>query len=124
MRFPAASARVCCSRAPWRSRLRCCSLTSQDAAEGTAVAAWLESEGFFHESVYVPARAGFECDASAPAAPAASGGVPRLFGTYLRFGAKVCSPPAIDRVFGTIDFLVLFDTGEMDDRSRHMFFGA
>jgi putative hemolysin len=102
----------------------CCSLTSQDAGEGSAVAAFLESEGFYHESLYVPSRAGYECDGPAPTAPDESAAVPRLFGTYLRFGAKVCSPPAIDRVFGTIDFLVLFDTREMDDRSRHMFFGA
>ena len=102
----------------------CCSLTSQDADEGARVASRLESEGHLHESVYVPVRVGYECDASAPHDPRASADIPRLFGTYLRFGAKVCSPPAIDRVFGTIDFLVLFDTHEMDERSRQMFFGA
>ena len=35
--------------------------------------------------------------------------LPRLFSTYLGIGAKVCSPPAIDRRFKTIDFLVMLD---------------
>lgn len=28
---------------------------------------------------------------------------------YLSFGAKICSEPAIDREFKTIDFLAIFD---------------
>jgi putative hemolysin len=28
---------------------------------------------------------------------------------YLSIGAKICGPPAIDREFGTIDFLTLLD---------------
>ena len=31
--------------------------------------------------------------------------VPKLFATYLRHGARVLGPPAIDEEFGTIDFL-------------------
>jgi putative hemolysin len=49
---------------------------------------------------------------------------PRLFRTYLRYGAKVCSPPAIDRRFKTIDFLVLFDIAQMSERAVQMFFQA
>ena len=49
---------------------------------------------------------------------------PRLFRTYLRYGAKVCSPPAIDRRFKTIDFLVLFDIARMSERAVQMFFQA
>ena len=48
--------------------------------------------------------------------------LPKLFRTYLRYGSKVCSPPAIDREFGTIDFLVLLDTHELSERSRRIFF--
>ena len=47
--------------------------------------------------------------------------IPKLFRTYLRFGAKVCSPPAIDRRFKTIDFLVLFDVYEIDARRAAYF---
>jgi putative hemolysin len=34
---------------------------------------------------------------------------PRLLRAYLSVGAKICGPPAIDREFGTIDFLTLLD---------------
>jgi putative hemolysin len=33
----------------------------------------------------------------------------RLLRAYLAIGAKICGPPAIDRGFGTIDFLTLLD---------------
>ncbi|HAY37403.1 MAG TPA: hypothetical protein DCY57_10620 [Bacteroidetes bacterium] len=35
---------------------------------------------------------------------------PRLMRAYLSLGALICSPPAIDRKFKTIDFLTVFDT--------------
>jgi len=40
----------------------------------------------------------------------------------MRYGARVCSRPALDRQFKTIDFLVLFDVKAMDGQSRKMFF--
>ncbi|MCS7089295.1 MAG: GNAT family N-acyltransferase [Verrucomicrobiota bacterium] len=35
--------------------------------------------------------------------------IPRLLRAYLDLGAKICGPPAIDREFGTIDFLTWLD---------------
>jgi putative hemolysin len=35
--------------------------------------------------------------------------LPKLFSAYVRLGAKVISEPAIDREFGTVDFLILQD---------------
>lgn len=49
--------------------------------------------------------------------------VPPLFGTYLRYGALVCSPPAIDRDFKTIDYLVLHDRATLPPRTRELFYG-
>jgi putative hemolysin len=37
----------------------------------------------------------------------------RLLRAYLAIGAKICGPPAIDRDFGTIDFLTLLDLQEL-----------
>ena len=48
--------------------------------------------------------------------------LPKLFRTYVRHGARVCSPPALDRQFKTIDFLVLFEIGRMDRTSVRLFF--
>jgi putative hemolysin len=41
--------------------------------------------------------------------PATAGASSRLLRAYLAIGAKICGPPAIDREFGTIDFLTLLD---------------
>ncbi len=41
--------------------------------------------------------------------PATAGASSRLLRAYLTIGAKICGPPAIDREFGTIDFLTLLD---------------
>jgi putative hemolysin len=38
-----------------------------------------------------------------------AGASSRLLRAYLAIGAKICGPPAIDRQFGTIDFLTLLD---------------
>jgi len=103
----------------------CCSLTSQDSSEGLRVMELLEQEGNFHPSFAVPPCSGFECIADDLARdPDRKASVPKLFRIYMHYGAKVCGPPAIDRQFKTIDFLVLFDVFEMDAQTLRMFFGA
>jgi putative hemolysin len=39
--------------------------------------------------------------------------LPSLIKGYLRLGAVVCGPPALDREFGTADFLVLLDMHQL-----------
>lgn len=104
----------------------CCSLTSQDATEGVRVMKLLKQEGSFHTALCAPPRPGFECvaDGDLPSYRDGKASVPKLFRIYMHYGAKVCGPPAIDRQFKTIDFLVLFDVLEMDAQTRRMFFGA
>ncbi len=48
-----------------------------------------------------------------PAEPLA---VPRLMVAYLAAGARVCGEPAIDREFGTIDFLTVLDIETLSPR--------
>ena len=105
----------------------CCSLTSQDPVEGKRVMEYLEANGFVMPDLTVPTNPdwrcyepGFELPADAPTDEVE---LPRLFRTYLRYGAKVCSDPALDREFKTIDYLVLLDLQNLDDASRAMFFG-
>jgi putative hemolysin len=43
------------------------------------------------------------------ASTATAGASSRLLRAYLAIGARICGPPAIDREFGTIDFLTLLD---------------
>lgn len=103
----------------------CCSLTSQDAREGRLVMDLLERDGHLHEDFYALPRPGFECYPPGFEVHEPFGvKLPKLFRTYLRIGAKVCGPPAIDRAFKTIDFFVIFDVFTLDRQMQRMFFGA
>jgi len=90
----------------------CCSLTSQDPLDGWRAMKTIRENDYLHRSVFVPVREDYRCgppslefdpetDASIP--------LPKLFRTYMRLGMKVISGPALDRSFGTVDFLVLMD---------------
>jgi putative hemolysin len=103
----------------------CCSLTSQDAREGKLTADLLAREAHLHPQLRVTPNPGFECYppnfvVNQPQAVK----LPKLFRAYLRLGAKVCGPPAIDRSFKTIDFFVLFDVFQMKVQTHRMFFDA
>ena len=47
--------------------------------------------------------------------------VPRLMRVYLSFGAKICGPPALDRLFKTIDYFAFFDAETLDQRTLAYF---
>lgn len=47
--------------------------------------------------------------------------VPKLLKTYLAIGARICSAPAWDREFGTIDFLTLMDLRAISSSARNRF---
>ena len=101
----------------------CCSLAGTDAREGRRLLDYLERGGHMHPAFYVPPRAGFECDGDTIEARGdAEPSVPKLFRSYLRFGAKVCGPPALDHAFKTTDFFVIFDAEAMDAKTRRLFF--
>jgi putative hemolysin len=100
----------------------CCSLTSQEPNDGNRLFGQLMKRGRLHPAFFVPPKAGYECQThNLVAKRAGVVKIPRLFRTYLSIGAKICSPPAIDRLFKTIDFLVLFDVEAMDSRTRKLF---
>jgi putative hemolysin len=46
---------------------------------------------------------------------------PKLLRAYLSVGAKICGPPALDRQFGTIDFLTLLDLDSLIPALRQRF---
>lgn len=104
----------------------CCSLTSQDAEEGRRVMQFLLRNGQVHPKFRTTPRPGWECYDSRLESMQCTGvdGVqlPQLFRLYLRYGAKVCGPPALDRFFKTIDYLVLLDVQALDDDMHSMFF--
>lgn len=100
----------------------CCSLTSQDANEGWDVMNQLLLSGHVHGDWLVPPQPGFECDIEDDDLPLPIAKIPKLFRTYLRFGAKVCSPPTMDRQFKTIDYFVILDCQQLSPAAYQMFF--
>ncbi len=91
----------------------CCSLTGQDVDHAFAVERYLMERGHIHPDLNIPALESHRCDGFG-ANLSSQGHPPRLMRTYLSLGAKICSPPAIDRAFKTIDFLTVFDLTAFD----------
>jgi putative hemolysin len=101
----------------------CCSLTGVDPQLARVAARWLELHGYQHGALRCGIRPGLGIDAGQVAeSELAAFRLPHLFGTYLRYGAKVCGGPALDREFGTTDFLIVLDVAELTPRQRSMFF--
>ncbi len=101
----------------------CCSLTSQDADVGWCAYDCLSRHGHMHPELEVATRAEHRLGGAPSSVQAEDIELPILFRTYLRFGSKVCGPPAIDREFKTIDYLVLMDIDGLSPTVHRMFFG-
>lgn len=103
----------------------CCSLTTQDPQEGFRALRQLERRGVLHPELWAPAVGDYDCGESRLAPEEDGSGVtlPPLFEIYLRYGGKVASPPALDRKFKTVDFLVVVDIEDLTPRARRLIFG-
>lgn len=103
-----------------RYLIGCSSLTSQDAALGHAMYRKMADSIAAPEFCTVPLPA----YALPPAEPMPDcPEPPRLLRAYLAVGAKICSPPALDREFQTIDFLTLVDLKSLPPAVKSRFFG-
>ena len=83
---------------------------------------YLERHNHLHKKIGTLPVQGVECypeDLQVPFVDTVD--MPSLMDMYLRYGAKVCGPPAIDRAFKTIDFFVLLDVNELDRETLNMF---
>jgi putative hemolysin len=103
----------------------CCSLPSQEPELGLRTLGWLERRGHVSDRFRVSPLAAYACEVPEGADVESEEGVkiPPLFQIYLRYGAQVCGPPAIDRFFGTIDFLACLDVSQVDPRVFASFAG-
>lgn len=48
--------------------------------------------------------------------------IPPLVESYLGFGAKICSRPALDLAFKVVDFFVILDLSDLEPAIRRSFF--
>lgn len=90
----------------------CCSLTSLDPDDGWRAFKTLRAEGHLHPEILLPAQEAYRCGSPERELDPTLGPpleLPKLFGAYMRLGTRVVSEPALDRAFGTVDFLVLLD---------------
>lgn len=96
----------------------CCSMFTQDEQLGAAAYRKMLRDGHFHPNFWVT-----PCKNSIDLIDATDCSVelPSLFNMYLRIGAKLCGPPMIDREFGTIDFFVVFDVTQMNEKYKRLF---
>jgi putative hemolysin len=105
----------------------CCSLTGTAPALARDGWAAVLQRGALHPDILVrprPATRALADDGRVVPEPGAVTVLPPLFEGYLALGAHVCGPPAVDRAFGTTDFVVLLDTQALDARTYASFFGT
>ncbi len=94
----------------------CCSITTTDRWVGRVLHERLAGEGVLDPEHRVTPLPELEClsDVTQGEPPP----LPPLFEGYLKLGARVCGPPAIDRCFGTVDFFVLLDLEQLTPRAK------
>lgn len=96
----------------------CSSLTSVDPAVGAAAYLDLGRDHLVEPAFRTVPNEKYRCplDRVADTAPK----IPKLLRAYLSFGSKICGPPAIDREFGTIDFLTVVDMDRFPPAARRL----
>jgi len=85
----------------------CSSITSQEAAVGAAAYTELCRKHLAPPEWRTKPWPSWECPLDQ--LPAEGPKIPKLLRAYLNIGARICAPPALDREFGTIDFLTMVD---------------
>ncbi|MEY4916089.1 MAG: hypothetical protein RL616_2 [Verrucomicrobiota bacterium] len=105
-----------------RYLIGCSSLTSQDAAVGaSAYTEMCRRKHLAAQNWITRPMPAYECPLDHVAEEAVA--IPKLLRAYLTLGAKICGAPALDRQFGTIDFLTLLDLEAMPAAARERFLG-
>ncbi|MBN1142839.1 MAG: GNAT family N-acetyltransferase [Bacteroidales bacterium] len=99
----------------------CCSFASQDVIEGTLLMNTLIKRGCVRKTPRINPRKAYKSYLNKlKHAIYEAKNTPPLMEMYFRYGAKVCSYPAIDREFKTIDYLVLLDLNELAEDKRNL----
>jgi putative hemolysin len=102
-----------------RYLIGCSSLNSQDAKVGWQM--YRQLMGFVVREEYRTAPTGVHTLPFTEDLPEVMVNVPKLLRTYIGIGARICGPPALDREFGTIDFLTLLDMRELTPAAKVRF---
>jgi putative hemolysin len=100
----------------------CCSVPTLDPTEVRVLARELRARDAMHEDIRVVPTPAYACPEAEEGVISETVGMPPLFASYLKLGAKVLSAPAIDREFNVTDFFVLLDLDAIEPHVRRAFF--
>ena len=113
-------------RRRWNFRylIGCASLEDTSPELGWGMFEYFRNEGCFSQRLFGRALPSYRLPEPAeivlPDRKTLQHHVPPLLKGYMRLGAKIAGEPVLDRDFGSIDFLVLFDFEEISERyARH-----
>ena len=110
----------------------CSSLMSRDIAQGYALMVHFKTHDLLHKDFLVYPRKKYQCTAAQDAMdgtakvdikPAALT-LPKLLQLYLKFGARICSDPALDQEFGSIDFFTIFNIHHIQKKHSPFYAGT
>lgn len=104
-----------------RYLIGCSSLTSQSPAVGAAAYTKLCRKHLADSPWRTRPTPAYECPMTELTGETVE--IPKLLAAYLAIGARICGPPALDRHFGTIDFLTLLDLHALSPKTRERFLG-
>ncbi len=102
-----------------RYLIGCSSLTSQNPADGASAYSQLCRNNLAELAWRTTPTAAYECPLEHVSEESTN--IPKLLRAYLTIGAKICGAPALDRQFGTIDFLTLLDIEAISPEARARF---
>ncbi|MGK0289673.1 MAG: putative hemolysin [bacterium] len=107
-----------------RYLMGCCSISSQDENLGWQIYSFLEKKEALHPKLSLQATKAFQYPLRKTETTSNHSLIklPILFQLYLKYGAKICSVPALDKEFKTIDYLLLVDTQMLDKKTYQKFF--
>ncbi|MBW4614777.1 MAG: GNAT family N-acetyltransferase [Desmonostoc vinosum HA7617-LM4] len=85
----------------------CASLLTQSPWQAASAYNYFQQHNLMHPSILVHPNSQFCLELPQDCADACHVEIPKIVQAYLNIGAKICSLPAIDRQFKTIDFLTI-----------------
>ena len=100
----------------------CCSLPTTNPQAALWMSTHCKENNYMHPQLFALPNEQYQLEMPKKIKNGFSVDIPPLFAMYLRYGAHICSSPAKDDEFKTIDFLVLLDTAKFDQKTYRKFF--
>ncbi|MBD2354874.1 GNAT family N-acetyltransferase [Tolypothrix sp. FACHB-123] len=91
----------------------CASLLTQNPGEAVCAYQYFQRNNWMHSHILVYPNPAYSIEISANCPDSCNVAIPNIVQAYLNIGAKICSLPAIDRQFQTIDFLTISNIEEL-----------